>query len=231
MIKKLSISLLSIMILSGCTVDYSINIDKDLIVDESIKINELTNTILTQTLDVDIFLDKAIDNYQNDPRYDLYMYEKYTDDSETYVTAKAYYLDFNAYLENKKIKDTLFENFNIIKEGNTYNFVYVAKNSKDVEIFNDSELYTSLIDEVRLNITLPFKVISNNANNVDIETNTYTWIYKKNENLKNIDIKFDISKSAARKEAIGIYLLTGLIVIVLGTAGFAAYKYKNFNKI
>jgi hypothetical protein len=217
--------------LTGCSVEYNIDINDELIVDETIKVKELTRRILTQTLDVDKFLDRTIRDYRDDPKYDIYMYEKYTDDEESYVTAKAFYLDFESYKNNKNVKDNMFENFNIINEGNVYTFVYVAKDKKDVEIFNDSELYSNLVDEVKINIVLPFRVLSNNADTSEKETGTYTWVYRKNEDLKNIEIKFDKSKRALKKDIMGVYMLVGVFALIIGISGFVAYKYKSFNKI
>lgn len=230
MIKKIVLIGMFLLLVTGCTVEYNMDINKDLIIDESIKVKERSSIVDTQTMNVDLFLDKTIEDYQDDPRYPMYIYEKYTDDKETYVIAKSYYLDFENYKNTSNIIEILFDDLQVIKEDNTYNLIYKSKNVRDIEIFKESELYNNLIDEVRVNITLPFKVISNNSNLFDIDKSTYVWIFKKDKPLSDINIKFDISKSAVKKEKYGIYLVGGLFVGILLLMSFTYYKYRNFNK-
>lgn len=231
MIKKLSISLLSIMILSGCTAEYNLNINKDLLVDESITIKESIFKVRKQELNVDFFVDSNIERYSSNKDYSLYVYEKKIDSSHASVIASTTYLDFLSYKKDSVIINELFSAFNILNDNNIYKFGYKAKPKEDINIFVDDELYSSLFEDLKVNIKLPFRVISSNADSVDINSGVYTWKYTKDGNIKDINIEFDVNKAKIGKTEQGLYFLSGFVIIILALVGYAYYRYRSNNRI
>ncbi len=228
---KLIILIILLLFSSGCTIDYNLIIDEELLVDEIVTLKESTYVIKTQTLDVDNFLDSTINDYKEDSLYDKYIYEKQTDDLYTSVDAKAIYLDFQDYLEKNIVREIAFDDIKITKEDKIYEFIFAVKESSEIDLFNESELYSSTVDEIRVNITLPFKVLANNSNNFDIDKNTYTWIYKKNQQFNDIMIKFDISKQPIKRENTAIYFIAVVIISIMLFSIIGIYRYKKFNKL
>lgn len=230
MIKKTLTIFIFVMLLTGCTAEYNLSIDKELIVEELVTIKEDTYIIKTQTLDVENFLDSTVNNFKRDSKYDKYTYKKYTDDSNTSVEAKAIYLDFQDYLTNNIVRGQIFNDIDIVKENSTYRFVFKPKTSNEIEVFKETELYSNVVDEIQIKINIPFKVIESNYDKFDIDKNEYTWTYKKDQHLKDVVIKFDITKQAVKKENTAIYFIAVVIIsiVLLSLMGF--YKYKKFNK-
>ncbi len=231
MIKKIILMFIFIVLLTGCTAEYNLNINKDFIIDEDIIIRDSIFSVKKQNLDVDSFVELNVDGYKSDPRYSMYMYEKVVDNSYAKVIAKTTYLDFLSYKQNNIVKASLFDTFNIINNGNTYIFAYKLKPRDEIKIFEEEDLYGSLIDEVKINITLPFEVTSNNADKVNLDTGTYTWKYSKNGVLKDINLEFNANKMSLGRIAIGLYFVLGFAIILLVIFGYAFYKYKSHNRV
>ena len=231
MIKKIILMFIFIVLLTGCTAEYNLNINKDFIIDEDIIIRDSIFSVKKQNLDVDSFVELNVDGYKSDPRYSMYMYERVVDNSYAKVIAKTTYLDFLSYKQNNIVKASLFDTFNIINNGNMYIFAYKLKPRDEIKIFEEEDLYGSLIDEVKINITLPFEVTSNNADKVNLDTGTYTWKYSKNGVLKDINLEFNANKMSLGRIAIGLYFVLGFAIILLAIFGYAFYKYKSHNRV
>ncbi len=232
MIKKIVLIFVYILILSGCTAEYNINIDKDLIIDETIVLGDSTYNIKKQNLNVDSFIDSILYEFDTDPNYSMYVYEKDIKESFVNVKAKTIYLDFLGYNRNNNVKENLFSKLNIYEDNGTYTFEYKIKPKDQIKIFNESEsLYDSLIDEVTVNITLPFQVEKHNADSYIAHTGTYTWNYSKNSKLKDINIKFNTNKMSLGSDAPGIYFMVVLVAMFCLVFGYTVYKYKSNNKV
>lgn len=231
MIRKLSISLLMLIVLSGCTVDYNLEITKDLIIDETININEKTIKINKQVLDEEFFIDSLIDDYKKLNNYSTYMFEKNINNSESIVIARKHYLGIEDYKNNNEAYKMIFEDYTISNQGNVYTFAYKINNKNDILLFKEDELYDSLVNDINFNITLPFKVLEENSDSMDEKQSKYTWKINKEQELKDIVIVFDISKEPLKKETIGLFAIAGLFALLVVIVIFGFYKYKRFNKI
>lgn len=231
MIKKLSISLLLLIVFSGCSVDYNLDISKDLIIDETININEKTIEINKYALDKEFFIDSLIDDYKQIYNYSTYMFEKNINNSESIVIAKKHYLGIEDYKNNNEVYRMVFEDYTISNQGDVYTFAYKINNKNEISLFKEDELYDSLVDDINFNITLPFKVLEENSDSMDEKQSKYTWKINKEQELKDIVIVFDISKEPLKKETIGLYAIVGLFVLLVVIVIFGFYKYKRFNKI
>lgn len=231
MIKKMIIIFIFIIIGTGCTAEYNLNINKDLIIDETITLKESIFNIKKQELDVNFFVDLNIDRYRSDDRYSMYMYNKDIDSNNASVTANAIYLDLLTYKNTSPLIENLFSNFNIIKTENIYEFEYKAKSLNNVEIFDASDLYASLVEEIKVNIKLPFRVLNHNADMFNEDIGIYTWEYSNRKPTKNIIIEFDTSKMKVGNTEKGLYFLLGFVIIIGALIGYVYYKYKLHERV
>ncbi len=231
MFKKMILIFIFIIMNTACTAEYNLNIDKDLIVEESVSVKDSIFNIRKQELDVDFFLDLNIDRYKSNNLYSTYMYEKKVDNNNAIVTANMTYLDFLSYKNTSALIENLFTNLNIINNGNIYTFEYKVKSLSNIEVFKSTELYSSLLDGVDVNIKLPFRVINSNADRFDEDSGIYSWKYIKGESLKDINIEFDISKTKIGNTEKGLYFLLSFVIIICAIIGYAFYKYKSNNKV
>jgi hypothetical protein len=218
------IFLLAIIFLSGCTAKYNLNIDSNLIVSEEIELNESNRILNTYTIDINRYIEENIEEIVEREGYDNYFFSKDIGSSYSSVTGKATYLDLENFNRNNKIKDYFFTDMIYSNVSGVVNLKFIAKNR--IEVLEDAGIYNALIDEAEVTITLPFKVIENNADEVDDITNSYTWIYKKNKINKNIELIFDTSKNAVKPVPKTTYILIGIIVVVLSIGLYVYYSYK-----
>ena len=127
--------------------------------------------------------------------------------------------------------ENLFSNFNIIKTENIYEFEYKAKSLNNVEIFDASDLYASLVEEIKVNIKLPFRVLNHNADMFNEDIGIYTWEYSNRKPTKNIIIEFDTSKMKVGNTEKGLYFLLGFVIIIGALIGYVYYKYKLHERV
>lgn len=231
MIKKSVLIFIFIIIMTGCSAEYNLNINKELFVEESVTIKESIFNIRKQELNVDFFIDYNIEKYSSNKDYSMYVYEKQVDSNKAEVTGIATYLDFLNYKKESILIKEMFSAFNILNEGSIYTFGYKVKNKEDINIFKEDELYSSLFNDLTINIKLPFRVISSNADSINIDAGIYTWKYSKDDIVKDINIEFDVNKTKIGKTKQGLYFLSGFVIIILALVGYAYYKYKSNNRI
>ncbi len=217
--------------MTGCSAEYNLNINKELFVEESVTIKESIFNIRKQELNVDFFIDYNIEKYSSNKDYSMYVYEKQVDSNKAEVTGIATYLDFLNYKKESILIKEMFSAFNILNEGSIYTFGYKVKNKEDINIFKEDELYSSLFNDLTINIKLPFRVISSNADSINIDAGIYTWKYSKDDIVKDINIEFDVNKTKIGKTKQGLYFLSGFVIIILALVGYAYYKYKSNNRI
>ncbi len=231
MIKKLSISLLLLLVFSGCTVDYNLDISEELLINESINVSEKTIEINKQVLDEEFFIDSLINDYKKINNYSSYIYDKSIDNSISSVTARKNYLGIEDYKNSNEVYKMLFKAYTISNQGNVYTFAYKINNIKDTILFREDELYDSIVNNINFNITLPFKVLEENSDSKDEKQNKYIWNINKEKELKDIVIVFDIGKEPLNNETIGVYVIVGLFILIVGVIIFGVYRYRRFNKI
>lgn len=175
---KIVIITIFIFLMTGCSVTYDLNINEDLSVDEKVTAKENTISMQTKT---NLTGENAV-NYL----YDMYSLEG---------------MDFNSYERKGYTYGVTNRSFDSLKKYSDNFYSDIFYNMKVTEKNGKIELYSSqssplsktgskslIYDEVDLNITVPFKVISNNADFV--KGDTYTWNIR-NKNLKTIRLKFD----------------------------------------
>lgn len=217
---KKVIILFIVLLTSGCTVQYNINIDENYInedinmtVDKTI-LNEGTyNELVSKTNNVYLNTDK-------------YYQVNYKEDANN--------LNVN-YKYNHKIKD--FSNSKIINWCYHEREIKVEKNRLIIstgKIFDCANAESnSSVDNAQINITTKLKVIKSNADQVN--GNTYTWnINKNNYTNKPIEMTLQLPKDNtilinSTKETIWVYAV--FIIPVAIVIIYLLWKKKRINKI
>lgn len=177
---RLFIFLLLIILMSGCSVEYDLTLNEDMTVNEKIIAIEKTKRMEALTKQKG----KQAINYlydmfkRNGEDFNLTSRE---DEYNTYATAITSHDDINDYSE--KFYSDVFKEVNITKENNITNFKAIQ-----TELLSSDSNYSLLYNDITINITIPFKVVSNNADK--IRGNTYTWNINKSEDYKTIEFSY-----------------------------------------
>lgn len=228
--KKIWISILSaIMLFTGCTVNYEINIDNS--VDEIITISQNKENITAdiyggvfttsfpykERIDSIIELPQSVLKNQDIDIYDptnelqgtLY-YNKILVNSDT-----SYGVKLNSTIELDQIKflnsvSHCYKDFDVLLSSSRL----VISTSKENLCFDTY----SILDELTIKIKTKYKVINSNA--MDVDSDTYIWnLNRENYNNQNIHIEIDLSQSNKSLRKLPLYatiLIAFGVVIVIG---------------
>lgn len=228
---KIFIFLCSILLLSGCSVEYNLTLNDDLTVSEKVVATERTKRMEALTKQKG---EQAVNYLYNmfkrdDENITLTSRE---DDYNTYATAITSYEDINDYAS--KFSSDVFNNVNVTKDGNIITFSTTQK-----ELLSSDTNYSLLYDDITVNVTIPFEVTSNNADKVT--GNTYTWNIKKNTDYKTIEFAY---KEGNKEDQVninvndetyniqyGVIITVGLVIIIGSIVLFVYIKNKKNNVI
>lgn len=217
--KKIIIVLISLLLLTGCTIDYNLVIDKD-----SIK-EAITGTAYKEEYEVreeDTSLNLFYTFINEDVNPLISGNGLYTKDIKEIDNGINYKYDFiykNNY-DKSKIINSCFENNNV-KETDTYYSIELS-----------GEFYCLYSDKININVISNYVVLENNAK--EVNGNKYSWVI---DDSNNVNISLNISKEVKYEEPsktkfISTFQLVGLIIFaVLTGITYFLYRKKNSGKV
>lgn len=226
--KKILLSIILILISTGCSVKYNIKIDRNMKIKETVTGLE-TAEFFAQYEKSSI---RRVISFILEPHLEYLNNNNYSVNNvlgtESGVEITKEYQNFDSYIKNLDTNDSLElnerayqslgSNFNYMKEGNIVTIQFNGKlpgdDTQNQEVFR--------IDDADISITLPFVVEEHNADSYDKKTNTYTWRLDRENPEKEILIKFDKSKL---KIDYLKYIILGVVIFV---GIFIIYQVYNF---
>lgn len=217
--KRIIVVLISLLLLTGCTIDYNLVIDKD-----SIK-ETITGTAYKEEYEVreeDSGLNLFY-TYINDDINPLIsgdgLYTKDINEIDNGINYKYDFIYKNNY-DKSKIINSCFENSNV-KETDTYYSIELS-----------GEFYCLYSDKININVISNYVVLENNAK--EVNGNKYSWVI---DDSGNVNIFLNISKEIKYEEPsktkfISTFQLVGLIIFaVLTGITYFLYRKKNSGKV
>ncbi len=219
MLKKIIILIIPFL-LTGCgSVNYNLNINKDLTVEEQVFMTateeyfdiyykNFPKTIVKNTYDDPETMKPLIDNN--------YQYELKTDNQQfPGILAKKKFNSLLEYTNKTVFKGQAFKNISTT----TKDSLVTLKATDLLPYILDEDVDYYLISRLKITIKLPYIVTSNNADSVNEKTNTYTWKIDEKTKSKEINITFDKSKIYIYKndliKYISIFLICVLIILLI----------------
>ena len=199
--RKIGVILFTAIFVIGCDVNYNININDELNVTETITVNggQLDN-------------EEMID-YDYNNNYEYLSEKNYsTSKNGKNIKLENEFENINSYLDNSKFYTQYFENLSITEKENK---IYIETTGSFYKYVMNPSYDKFHIDKTNINITLPFKVISNNADIIDEKSNTYTWTVTDKTKNKKIELVFAKTKKELTILPKYIYLVVGIIIILL----------------
>lgn len=190
--RKIVILISFLILFSGCTIDYDVVIkDNDTIFENSkINIKDVKNDKEFSEVKKDFDSEYSTSLIKKRYEYEI----KNIDNKAVFSLYKRNILKgaFKNSLYNYIYEDSeMFSSGNIVyfkTVGNNYlGNLFVTKN------YEEGLSFDKKVDTLRINISFENKVISHNADKVDEDSNTYTWIFTKDNYKKNIIFSYDSS--------------------------------------
>lgn len=218
---KLFSSVLLVILLSGCTATYNLNIDKDG-VNEEIVFSETKEELSTYTTSIYSFLDEELQNIKEEGKYNSYTMSVDVDSDYGSGIGNRKYSNFENYKNSSIILTEMFDNVSIEKNDNITTIIMSPK--RDFEYFEDDSQYTSLLDQVKINITTPYEVTNSNADSSNEDT--YTWTIKKKEALKEVRISYNTDINIISEIPITTWIIVGIVVSIIIISLYIYIRYK-----
>lgn len=188
--KKIILLILVMLVFSGCSVKYNLNINEDLSVNEKIIASESTTSLKIKTgQEPKVAANSLYDSYKiKGVKYNISTTSNNRETTSNVSTSFKSLEDYVDYFESDIIKEV-----NITEKDGYITLEY----KQDVPLTEYSS--RSLVyDSIEVNLIIPFKVTENNADKVN--GNTYTWNIKKDGKLKDIKITFNKNETNSSKK-------------------------------
>lgn len=209
---KYLIFLVLVLILTGCSGNYNININEDLSVNEELNLTLVDGSKLySQT--VKIFEDAKIpkDNYDvsiSNGDVEIIYKEKYSSIEEYILNSKVYHQLFDEIQYNTSSKYIDLYVDGAIKQQNNYTEI----NGTNLTDF----------DVIQVNITNPFEVQYTNSEIVN--ENTYTWTIKKEDTSKKFQMQFKPSLNIFPYREVIVGSVIVLVIVIIFIITFKRFK-------
>lgn len=211
---KYVLVILIVLLFTGCSGNYNLTFNKDLTVNEELNVS----------------IDNIDDNYEKthqlfeNGNIDRDKYEIVIIDDKVNIRYKEKYKSFADYYLNSNLYKMIFEEIEY-KKDNTGMSIKAETNLKLDDKDNQNIINSYDINDLKINITIPFSVNKSNASSV--KDNTYTWVLNKNDTYKNISIDYSYKED----KLYGIVILSLIGIAVIATLSYIfTYLLRN-NKL
>lgn len=207
--KKILLTCILLICLTGCNIDYNININDDFSYSENASIVEIPEYYEENIIEGwNEILTEYNGKVNNGDKVNISL-EK--------TTEKINKIKKNKYID-KFVGDITFS------EGSTYIIKIKFNNAAKTSLYGGLD-YPASVEYAKLNITLPFKVISSNA--TEVNGNTLTWIFD-SKDKDSIELEFENPHVL-----LTFFKYFGLVLLVICAIGVVPlliyFKYKKVN--
>ena len=229
--KKKILILLIPFLLTGCaSVNYELDIDKNINVSEKVKITATSDFFniyyknLPITIVKEFYNDSDIQNKLNSNNYKHEINQKNAKYPEVIISKE--YKSLEEYSQNTIFKNQVFENVIITTNDNLITLQTV--NFKKYTTDDDSDSYP--VSKLAISIKSPYVVVENNADKHDKKTNVYIWLVDSSTENKEIKITFDKNKIYIYNIIMYISLFVIILIILsMIIIGFKIHKKNVIN--
>ena len=206
--------LLTLLFLSGCTVEYNANITRENVT-EMATIDEVIN----ETYPVTAYINDQGPSETNDKTPGIDYYEIVANNNTMMFK---YTFPFNRYLEGTGV-NYCYKEVNMKKlEQNQYKITTSNYNSC-IDFYNE-------IDQIKINLTFANEFTITNHNADQVNNHTYTWLINRaNYQNKAIEITYSINEETSAQEKVNLpkWLIILSSFLLLGIILTIVIKFKN----
>lgn len=181
----------SLLLFTGCSAEYDLNILEDLTLEEALYVRDGNTNYSPFSMIGSLENDYGKD-YDIMPIGDGFSCLDDDCNNAEYIygfVATKNYSKYNKYSSSKVVSE-YFGNVSLTKSGSRFT-LKAAPGNQIASFMSDVNYIKASLDELTVNVSVPFKVISNNADSSN--NNTYTWNYRKDDYDRKIELVFDIS--------------------------------------
>lgn len=230
--KKILLIICMLFIMSGCSIKYELEINKDLNINEKIYIKENNDTFTKVGTTNKLYISTLTETYRNNDKYKTYEIKEEYNKEQSGIEATKKNKTLQDYQLNNGVKKTLF-GFIVLKEEKN-EVTLSATDYRGEQFFVESNRGQIEYENVQVDIKLPFNVKEHNSDKYDEEKGIYTWYFDKTSKDKEIKLVFN-KKISIKKQILNTikqnWYLFAIIPVLLLLILFIAIKHKRVNKI
>lgn len=238
--KKKLLTIFILLLLTGCKVNYNIDIKSDKTIEEKVSFTESSNYLLQYGNSINNAMDNILDFYlsgENNIEPQVVIKKRKVSDSNkgnnvTYNLKKTI-TSINNYSKTLFF-NYYFENSSINEENNIYTIYGNSFNWKNIETLINDYKYKFNLEKITIAIHCDYVVTYNNATTIDIDNNTYYWDVT-SSNANSFELKLSYSKNEQftnKKENTNVLeQIGGNIVETITNGKVDGEKYIKDNKV
>lgn len=232
---KIFFLMILLVVLSGCSAKYSVNINSNGTVTEKVIMEFDTSSV--EASDPKSFIEDTIKTYKDNNMYIDYNIKTNVTKDKTTITATRKYSSLNDYVNKSELLPILFEKTMYIDD---YGINGIQTTG---EYYYDTLFDTSIADEPRfdnidINIHSQFNILENNSEKFDKKNNTLYWSINKDTKNFSIDFKYNnkkkydiIIKDYLKSNWYTYLVLIGIAIIIVLIVKYIKKQDKLNNKI
>ena len=221
--KRVLILTIITLLLTGCKVEYNLTLNDKLLLEENITVIPTTDSDYDELKDfkLNIPISKDIDDYSfyQEKDKEIKYYKKNKTNNSINFSYKYKDKNYSDYIEST-LSNLAYEYISISKINDEE---LTLSSSKEFKLFKEYDT----LDEVKITIETNYKVLSNNAD--EVNKHRYTWyLTKENAYGKGIYMKVNPSKedlTFIEKLLRGDYFNIFTITLFIALIGFTIYLF------
>ena len=212
--KKILLIVVSLLLLSGCTVNYNLKVDKDFKVKEELNLSVEKDKFEIGYDKPEDGVKDIFDNINTTLTYKLYDYNTSRKSKKINTVFSKEYVSVEDYSNSEFLKNVngKAERYDYTKNGKTNKVFQVMINYDFFDFINTKKYSSIAMDEFKLNITFPYKVIESNADSV--KGNVLTWNLKELRTARSFYIEYDENIEVKEKNNKVLIIIACAILIV-----------------
>ncbi len=222
--KNFILLLFFVMLCCGCEANYTLRINEDLTVSET----------LSATEPAEFFLQYENSSVQRvvgfilEPNLEVINANKYqvgyiNDSDKGGATLTKNYNSLEEYVKNTKISEQFGNEITYTKNGDETTLSITGSFSVDEQ---DQETGYK-VQTAKISIVVPFEVTNHNADSYDKDSNTYTWNFDENSEERTLTLTFN---QAMKEEESNWYVYAGIGLVVVLIGVYVVLTIVNQNK-
>lgn len=228
---------ISLILLTGCSVNYDLTItDKEEVIEE-FKVYVDNDEILSSYNSIDEYLDYYSNLYLSNQGYENFKVSTHKGKENSYFKVENSYKDLDSYIGSLSFR-SMFTGADIERVGNYITF-RTSKNAY-LESIKNGEVVSldSRYENFKISIKFYNEVTASNANEVDEKNNIYTWVVSEDNEADYLyfkigpKVRYDVVvMDYIQNNLVTIAIVGSTLAILTGIVIFICIKAKKNNEV
>lgn len=211
-----------LLLLTGCTGTYRLTMTDTDGIKEEVYLSESIDDILISNASVSLYLDTELKLVNNEGLYSKYKPSAYIDGNYGVGYGKKEYYNFDYFKKNSIIVNDIFNSVSLSRNNKVYELKFTV--NENIKYFNETITTNSLLDNIKFEIKLPYKIIDSNC--IDVKSKVCIFNIDKNSSMDELYIKYEKDNRISKS----VYIILCMFSIVILSILFIYLRHKIVNR-